>query len=251
MSTPHVTERDLGYAAADERLRSITRQSVAAGLWSQAVNAYGERLLTVAFAQSGSRGAAVHWMKRANSAVLTRARATLGPETYDALVSGMAPAAIARTTGMAMQGALRGSVEGEDLVKTGALRDAMDFETPDHPHRTDFAVSRTRVKRSAGAYSSGQSLYRAYHKGRSASMLAFRNAVTYRAFKESHGKAWNASSKAERSILRRSVALRGREIAAAKRGTVARHQAHRDTKAGQRDAAIQAVAAAILSGRYS
>ena len=238
-----VTDRDLGYHDAEARLRAMTAQHASAGLWNQAVNEYGERLLTVAYAQGGSRGAAPKWITRANRAVLGRARGSLGQPTYDALLSGQAPSAIAQATGIAMRGELRAQVESAGLVDTGALRDAMDWETSDHPHRTDFQVTRTRTKLRSAQMSSGQSLYQAYHKGRSRSMQALRSQVTFRDFRAQHATAWRTADAAGRRGIRRAVTLRAREISAAQRGTTARHQRT------PRRTIIQARAQRLLAGR--
>lgn len=239
-----IIDRDLGWKDLNERLIDLANQYAAAGLWGEAINQWGERVLTYASAQAGARGSSPHWIRdalrqsRAYAAgILEQVAAAAVDQAIDVSRSVLQ---IARQ----MAELWKGQIGTAGLIETGALLASADYETPARPHSTTFAASRSRARRS-GTRSATELLYRLYHKGHSRVRAALRAQVSWQEFKAQHGQAWASADRAARVAMRTQIRQQASAAYAASRAQ-ARSRTETGRMGGTTNAALRLQTAKAL-----
>jgi hypothetical protein len=185
------TDTDLGAARFVETMGRLNAYTAIVGMWGEAKNAYGERIMTYGSAQAGARGRAPHWMRRALQRGNAWARGAC-PAIYDKIIDGASD-----VTGMiggmakAAADAFRSVPTAADLRESGALIESIDWETPDRKHEPHPGGTRTRIKRAFAKMTAAQQVYQLFHKGRSNARRQARNAVPFARFKERFSGQWS------------------------------------------------------------
>jgi hypothetical protein len=211
----HTTDTDLGAKRITAALSDLSRWWANVGLWSSAVNYYGESIIRYASVQAASKGKAPGWIKRAYSAGMGAAKEA-SETLYDQILSGRSDLGqLVDEVAVKAAAAWVAVPAGIPLRKTGALLAAVDFSSPDHPHVVSQGGMLTRTKRGFAKMTAAQQLYQLYHKGRSKSLTRMRKQTTFAGFKAAHGKAWAEKTAESRGAVKAEIKMWSRRAAAA------------------------------------
>lgn len=208
-----VLDVDMGWSHYSQMLLEAREWGLGVGISGLSGNAYGERIATYGYVQSGARSRHAQWVKRAKTAVVQYYdqwaesvfnRILLEQADGPQMLEGMA---------MRMEDVFRSSVLREKLVDTGALLHAVSHYSPLTKLRVVTGGWKQRAKREFGQMSARQQLYQLYHKGRSRSSRRMRLEWSFGEFRQRFGAQWMFGYRKEHADVRRAVAAVKRRAA--------------------------------------
>lgn len=208
-----VLDVDMGWSHFSQMLLEAREWGLGVGISGLSGNAYGERIATYGYVQSGARSRHAQWVKRAKTAVVQHYD-RWSEALFDRILLGKVDGPIAlERLALDLEQKFRSAVLREKLVDTGALLHAVSHYSPLTKLRVVTGGWKQRAKREFGQMSARQQLYQLYHKGRSRSSRRMRLEWSFGEFRQRFGAQWMFGYRKEHADVRRAVAAVKRRAA--------------------------------------